>query len=200
MVTITEAARDKVLEILKDGDRKGVGLRVAITGRGRGPGGFGYELELIEEAERAPDDLVVDAGGFKLIVDAVSAPKLEGAVVDYVEDSTDSGFKIENPNSFFEEPAAAAVQKVLDEQINPAVADHGGFVVLLDVKDDTAYIQLGGGCQGCGMANVTLKQGVEVMIQRAVPEIKHVIDSTDHASGTNPFYQPAKGGGASPLA
>ena len=200
MVTITEAARDKVLEILKDGDRHGVALRVAITGRGQGPGGFGYELELIEEDEKAPDDLVIDAGGFKIVVDAMSAPKLEGAVVDYLDDPTDSGFKIENPNSFFEDPVAMKVQHVLDEQINPAVADHGGFVMLLDVKDETAYIQLGGGCQGCGMANVTLKQGVEVMIQRAVPEIKHVIDSTDHASGSNPYYQPAKGGGASPLA
>jgi Fe/S biogenesis protein NfuA len=200
MIAISETARDKVLEILKDGDRHGVALRVAITGRGRGPGGFGYELELIEENEKAPDDLVVDADGIKLIVDAMSAPKLEGATVDYVEDSSDSGFKIENPNSFFEDPTAISVQHVLDEQINPAVADHGGFVVLLDVKGDTAYIELGGGCQGCGMANVTLKQGVEVMIQRAVPEIKHVIDSTDHASGSNPYYQPAKGGGASPLA
>jgi len=200
MVTITEAARDKVLEILKDGDRKGVALRVAITGRGRGPGGFGYELELVEEDEKAPDDLVVDAGGFKMVIDAMSAPKLEGAVVDYHDDPMDSGFKIENPNTFFEDPIAIKVQHVLDEQINPAVADHGGFVMLLDVKDDTAYIQLGGGCQGCGMANVTLKQGVEVMIQRAVPEIKNVVDSTDHASGSNPYYQPAKGGGASPLA
>jgi len=200
MVTITEAARGQVLEILKDGDRQGVALRVAITGRGRGPGGFGYELELIDEDEKAPDDLVIDADGFKMVIDAMSAPKLEGAVVDYLDDPMDSGFKIENPNSFFEDPIAMKVQQVLDEQINPAVADHGGFVMLLDVKDDTAYIQLAGGCQGCGMANVTLKQGVEVMIQRAVPEIKHVTDSTDHASGTNPYYQPAKGGGASPLA
>src|SRR5678815_790012 len=96
--------------------------------------------------------------------------RLEGALVDYVDDANDSGFKVENPNSFFEDPVAVNVQHVLDEQINPAVADHGGFVMLLDVKGDTAYIQLGGGCQGCGMANVTLKQGVEVMIQRAVPE------------------------------
>src|SRR5215468_5162336 len=109
MVAITESARDKVLEILKDGARHGVALRIAITGRGRGPGGFGYELELIEESEKAPDDLVVDAGGFQLIVDAMSAPKLEGAVVDYVDDPMDNGFKIENPNTFFEDPVAVKV-------------------------------------------------------------------------------------------
>jgi Fe/S biogenesis protein NfuA len=194
MVTITEAARDKVLEILKDGDRHGVALRVAITGRGRGPGGFGYELELVEEDEKAPDDLVIDAGGFKIVVDAMSAPKLEGAVVDYLDDPMDSGFKIENPNSFFEDPVAMKVQQVLDDQINPAVADHGGFVMLLDVKDETAYIQLGGGCQGCGMVDVTLKQGIEVRIKEAVPAIREIIDSTDHAGGKNPYFQPAKGG------
>ena len=71
-----------------------------------------------------------------------------------------------------------------------------------DVKDDVAYIELGGGCVGCGMVNVTLKQGIEVMIMQAVPQIKAVVDTTDHASGTNPYYAPAKGGQApqSPLA
>lgn len=200
MIQITDRARDKVLEILREAKREHAALRVAITGRGCGPGGFGYELELIEEDEREPGDLEVDAGGFKMFVDSMSAPKLDGAVVDFLEDEADSGFKIENPNSAWDDPEAAAVQRVLDEQINPAVAEHGGFVMLLDVKGDTAYIQLGGGCQGCGMANVTLKQGVEVMIKRGVPSIQNVVDTTDHASGTNPYYQPAKGAGASPLA
>jgi Fe-S cluster biogenesis protein NfuA len=89
---------------------------------------------------------------------------------------------------------------VIDTKINPGVAMHGGYVTLLDVKDDIAYVALGGGCQGCGMANVTLKQGIEVIIREAVPEIHQVIDSTDHAGGTNPYYQPSKGGGPSPFA
>ncbi len=83
---------------------------------------------------------------------------------------------------------------MLDEEINPAVAQHGGWVNLLEVKDDVAYVQLGGGCQGCGMADVTLKQGIEVRIREAVPEISQIIDTTDHAGGKNPYYQPAKGG------
>jgi Fe-S cluster biogenesis protein NfuA len=77
------------------------------------------------------------------------------------------------------------------------VGSHGGWVSLLDVRDDVVYIQLGGGCQGCGMADVTLKQGIEVRIREVVPSIKDVVDSTDHAGGTNPYYRPAKGG-ASP--
>jgi Fe/S biogenesis protein NfuA len=80
----------------------------------------------------------------------------------------------------------------LDSQINPAVARHGGFVQLMDVKDKTVYVLLGGGCQGCGMVDVTLKQGIEVLIKEALPEIEQVVDTTDHAGGTNPFYEPAK--------
>ena len=106
----------------------------------------------------------------------------------------ESGFKFDNPNPLWADETARAVQKVVDEKINPAISSHGGFVALLDVRGDTAYIQMGGGCQGCGMANVTLKQGIEVMIREEVPAIKHVVDSTDHASGTNPYYQPGKGG------
>ncbi|PYS97324.1 MAG: hypothetical protein DMF50_01060 [Acidobacteria bacterium] len=84
------------------------------------------------------------------------------------------------------------VQKILDELINPAVAGHGGFVDLLDVKENVVYLKLGGGCQGCGMVNVTLKQGIETTLKEEIPQIAGVIDQTDHAGGTNPYYQPAK--------
>jgi Fe/S biogenesis protein NfuA len=86
----------------------------------------------------------------------------------------------------------AKVQKILDEMINPAVAGHGGFVELLDVKENWVYLMLGGGCQGCGMVNVTLKQGIEATLKEEIPQIAGVIDQTDHAGGTNPFYQPSK--------
>jgi Fe-S cluster biogenesis protein NfuA len=74
------------------------------------------------------------------------------------------------------------------------VAAHGGHVALVDVREDTVYIRLEGGCQGCGLADVTLKQGIEVEIRRAVPAIAQVLDVTDHAGGSNPYYQPGKGG------
>ena len=89
-----------------------------------------------------------------------------------------------------------AVREVLEMRINPAVASHGGYISLVDVQDNVAYIRLEGGCQGCGMADVTLKQGVEVEIKRAVPSISKVLDVTDHAGGTNPYYQPGKEGGS----
>lgn len=84
------------------------------------------------------------------------------------------------------------VQEILEHQINPAVASHGGFVELIDVDDATVYVKLGGGCQGCGMANVTLKQGIEAAIRQQVPDVQQVLDTTDHASGTNPYYTPSK--------
>ena len=85
-----------------------------------------------------------------------------------------------------------AVQKILDEMINPAIAGHGGWVDLLDVKENNVYLRLGGGCVGCGMVNVTLKQGIEATLREEIPQIAGVIDQTDHAGGTNPYYQPAK--------
>ena len=199
MVTITEAARTQISSLLADEDRQGLALRLAITGRR--PGGFQYKLGFVREDEKAADDVVIDAGRFKVFIDAESAPNLQGATLDFQEDPQQSGFKIENPNSGWTDPKAIAIQTLLDEHINPAVAEHGGYVVLLDVKDDIAYVALGGGCQGCGMADVTLKQGIEALITEEVPGIRQVIDTTDHASGTNPYYQPAKGGrGQSPFA
>jgi Fe/S biogenesis protein NfuA len=199
MITITEAAQEKISGLLADEDRRGLVLRLAITGRQ--PGGFQYKLGFVREDEKADDDVVIDAGSFKVFIDAESAPNLQGATLDFQEDPVQSGFKLQNPNSGWTDPKAIAIQKLLDEHINPAVADHGGYVVLLDVRDDIAYVALGGGCQGCGMADVTLKQGIEALITEEVPGIRQVVDSTDHASGTNPYYQPAKGGrGQSPFA
>ena len=84
------------------------------------------------------------------------------------------------------------VQSILDQEINPAVAAHGGWVELIDVKRNEVFIRMGGGCQGCGMADVTLKQGVERSIREAIPEVGAIMDTTDHASGRNPYYSPAK--------
>ena len=98
------------------------------------------------------------------------------------------------PKPGLETPEGKAIQEILEERINPQVAAHGGHIALVDVQGDTVYIRLEGGCQGCGMADVTLKQGVATEIQRVVPSINNVLDVTDHAGGSNPYYQPGKGG------
>lgn len=84
------------------------------------------------------------------------------------------------------------VQRLLSEQINPGVASHGGFVELIDVENNTVYLRMGGGCQGCGAADITLKMGIERMIREEVPQIYQVLDVTDHAAGQNPYYSPQK--------
>jgi Fe-S cluster biogenesis protein NfuA len=89
-----------------------------------------------------------------------------------------------------EEEIKSKIKELIDTQINPAVASHGGFVELIDVKKNNVYLQLGGGCQGCGMANVTLRQGIERMIRQFVPQVGGILDVTDHASGSNPYYAP----------
>lgn len=83
------------------------------------------------------------------------------------------------------------VQTLLTEEINPAVESHGGYVSLIDVQGNTIYIQLGGGCQGCGMAHITLKHGIEQAIRARIPEVGEILDTTDHASGANPYYAAA---------
>lgn len=186
MVTVTEVARRKILDLLAQEPRKGLGLRFAIDGRG--PGGYRYRLGFVGPEDRRPDDTVFDAGGFPMYVDAASAPRLKGSSIDYVETLQESGFKIDNPNPAWDDPKARAVQEVIDRDINPAVASHGGHVVLLDVKDDVVYVEMLGGCQGCGMANVTLRQGIETRIIESVPGIRQVVDATNHARGTNPYY------------
>jgi len=84
------------------------------------------------------------------------------------------------------------VQAVLDEYINPGVASHGGFVELLDVQDDSVFLRMGGGCQGCGAADITLKQGVERLSREHVPQVREILDTTDHGAGQNPYFSPSK--------
>ena len=190
LIRVTKAAQEKVRSIIESEAMEAQGLRISIQGRTASAFQYGLGLEL----EPAPDDIVVDCGAFKIFIDSPSAENLKGATLDYIEDLNASGFRIDNPNKpTWANPKAQKIQELLDERINPAVAAHGGSIDLLDVTDDAIYIHMGGGCQGCGMANVTLKHGVEAMIRDLFPEIKQVIDTTDHAAGTNPYYQPSKG-------
>nr|MBA2565383.1 iron-sulfur cluster assembly accessory protein [Gemmatimonadota bacterium] len=150
LLTVDDSAREKIRELMAGEPGEALALRVGVEGRG--PGGFQYNLQFVDAGERAADDVVVEAGGFQVYVDAASVEDLRGASIAYVENlptpGYESGFRIDNPNPLWRDPRAAAVQEVLDGRINPGVAGHGGRVTLLDVRDDVAYIALGGGCQG----------------------------------------------------
>ncbi len=114
--------------------------------------------------------------------------------IRFVQAGASAGESDREPNLDWNDPEVSAVHQLLEERINPSVAAHGGHIALIDVKDHAVYLRLEGGCQGCGMADVTLKQGVETMIKEAIPTITEVLDVTEHAGGTNPYFQPDKGG------
>ena len=190
----TDAARTRIRELLAAEERQGLALRLAIDGMTGGT--FRYQLGFVGQDERRADDAIVNGGGFDVLVDPKSAADLAGASIDFVDTLQETGFRIENPNSPWKDPVAAKVAQVIEHDINPAVASHGGWVALVGVEDGVAYLEMGGGCQGCGMAKVTLRQGIEVRLKEAVPEIREIVDVTDHASGVHPFYA---GEGRSPL-
>jgi len=199
LVTFTDVARQKLIEVLDEKQLRGqAAVRLAV--QGRGPNGLEYAMALEPEGQPDPTDTVVDVGDFQVFVDAESAPQIQGATVDYVEDLMGGGFQIHNPNPLWSDPLAQGIQELIDTRINPSVRMHGGHVTLIDVKDNLVYVRLGGGCQGCGMVDVTLRQGIEALIKQHFPQIEAVVDTTDHRGGTNPYYQPAKGAaGQSPF-
>ena len=186
LIQLTPIARERVKSIIDSEDLEVEGLRVSITGRTAST--FEYSLGL--EVELHPDDVVIDLGDLKVLVDSQSMDSLKGSIIDYVEDLNASGFRVDNPNQpTWDDSRAQKIQELIDTRINPSVAAHGGNIQLLDVTEDSVYVHMGGGCQGCGQATATLKQGVQAMIQEEFPEIVNVIDTTDHAAGTNPYYQ-----------
>ncbi len=186
MLEITDKAREMLHKFSEQSDNDLVALKVEIVGRG--PKGFQYDLQLISKEDAMEDDIESEIGDLVVFVGARSAPYLEGTILDYKETLMGGGFSFENPNPLWIDDVSKAVAEVISNQVNPLVASHGGHVDLVGVDGGNAMISFGGGCQGCGMVDVTLKEGIEVMITEEVPEITAVIDMTDHEAGTNPFY------------
>jgi Fe/S biogenesis protein NfuA len=191
-LNITDRAKEVVRSFIDQSDGELRALR--ITAHPGGIGGPRFELSLVADSDKEEEDIQVDMGDFTVLVTGESADKLEGATVDFVERVNESGFEIrpaaraprvEGPP---QGELATKVKEVLDAQVNPAVAAHGGEIVLVDVKGNEVFIEMAGGCQGCALSRMTLKQGVERMVRQAVPEVTAVHDVTDHTSGDNPFY------------
>jgi len=125
---------------------------------------------------------------------AVDWPAL--AIGNVIRKHLTSGSPIVGPEYFEDLPSEGdlkwAISDLLNREINPAVASHGGFVELIDIKKNNVFIRMGGGCQGCGAADVTLRQGIEKAIRTLVPRVGEILDTTDHAAGRNPYYSPSK--------
>ncbi len=206
VLTITPEARTTVLEVLAneaESDKLALWLEVS----GEAGGAYTYDMYFQAAADAAAGDVVQPGEQLAVVVPSTSVDKLQGASLDYVTDASgEGGLVIVNPNTptaptlaglasipevDLSDPFAARVVSVLEEQVNPSIASHGGRADLVAVEDLSVYLRLSGGCQGCGMAKATLSQGIEVILREAIPEIANVVDVTDHADGTNPYYQPA---------
>ena len=207
VLSVTDAALAKLLELRTDEtDPESPGLWVEVGGTSGDA--YTYDMYFRAANDAAPDDWTGVQSGLTIIVPSDSVPKMVGTVLDLNRDLLAGGMSIRNPNLPPAPPQASPamtgpppdlsgdvaqrVIQVLDRQINPSIAAHGGRADLVAVDDDTAYLRLSGGCAGCGMAAVTLSQGIEVAIKESVPEIVKIVDVTDHAAGTNPYYEAAK--------
>ncbi len=173
------------------------GLYIEVTGIRAGQ--FTYDLSFVPVADVADSQVIERHDTLAVIVRAEDIEKLEGASLSL----SDEGLAMNNPNTpatptiaapqgDLTGPLADQIQTVLEQQVNPAIASHGGGAELVSVDGTIAYLKLMGGCQGCGMAQVTLRQGIERILMEAIPDLSGVIDVTDHASGSDPYYQAAK--------
>lgn len=193
MIGFSESARERIKEFIQEEGDEDLAVRIEVLSSS--PLAPEYDMALVGPDELEPDDQLFEADGLRVAVAAESASLLEGTRVDWVESSLGGGFKFENPNlkpigsEPVTGPLADRVRQVIDERINPGIAMHGGHATLVEVRDDVVYLEMSGGCQGCGMAAVTLKQGIERMLREEVPEIQGVVDVTDHTAGVNPYYQ-----------
>jgi Fe/S biogenesis protein NfuA len=196
-VHFTPAARGQLQAVLGR-QAEPVALRILVKNPGGAPPQYDMALEPVDALR--PGDAVVDVDGLRVVVDADSVPAVDRATVDFRDDPLQPGFVIEPPRvevpAEFDtsSPLAAQVAAVLEHHVNPAIAAHGGHAHLVGVRDDVVFVALGGGCQGCSMASVTLKQGIEQILKQAIPRIRAVVDATDHALGRDPFYTSDKGG------
>ena len=192
MVTITESAQTYLAGLLAKQEAKDIGVRVFITEPGTPMAETCIAYCRPEEAQE--DDIKVAYEQFDGYIDARSEPFLEEALVDYAEDRMGGQLTIKAPNAKVpkvsdDSPLEDQINYVLHSQINPSLASHGGMVSLIEiVEDNIAVLQFGGGCQGCGMVDVTLKDGVEKTLLETLPQLTAVRDVTDHSVTENAYF------------
>jgi len=191
-INITEAAQDYLFGLLKKQDKAGVGIRIFIEN----PGTPQAEtcIAYCQPGEQQTGDIALGLKDFTAWIDAVSEPFLEDALVDYAADRMGGQLTIKAPNAKVpmigeDSPLGEQIQYYLQTEINPNLASHGGQVALIEVVEDgIAVLRFGGGCQGCGMVDMTLKDGVERMLKERIPQLKGVRDVTDHSNRENAYY------------
>jgi len=191
-ITITDAAQDYLADLLEKQNTPGIGIRIFITQ----PGTQYAEtcIAYCKPGEEKPDDQPIGLKSFTAYLDAISQPFLEDALVDYATDRMGGQLTIKAPNAKVpmvneDSPLNERVDYYLQTEINPGLASHGGMVSLVDIVDDNvAVLRFGGGCQGCGQVDLTLKDGVERTLLERIPQLTAVRDVTDHTNRENAYY------------
>lgn len=200
MIEIRPAARTQIQSLVDQAVVQDPALRIELDRTAQSPLARTYSISLVERDDRQRTEIAINVDEIRVFLNLDTSNLLSGAVIDWVDENGSSGFQVHDPKArpapAAEErsalrisgPMAERVQQVIDEVINPGIASHGGFVELVDVSDDTLYLRMGGGCQGCAASAATLRQGIERMVREQVPEIQNIIDVTDHTAGANPYY------------
>jgi Fe/S biogenesis protein NfuA len=198
VLTVTAPARDKILELrAQEDDPDTLGLRIEVTGVQGVEYTYDLTFDPVEEADEGAGDLIEAQGDLPVIIPGASVDSLRGATLDLPTTDGQQGLVLRNPNR--PDPLSGMhmeltgsvedkVRQLLDGQINPSLAMHGGFAALERVEGDTVYVTMGGGCQGCAVSAMTLREGIARSIKEAIPEVSEVVDTTDHALGENPYY------------
>jgi Fe/S biogenesis protein NfuA len=192
MINISESAQNYFSQLIGQQDEEGLGLRISVNHPGTP--GASCDLQFSPQDQHMDDDRVEEFDHFNFYIAAASEKWLTDAQIDFEEDDTGGQLTIKAPGIKGSEPSAddgiePRVKWLLDTEINPSLASHGGQVSLVEITEKfEVVLQFGGGCQGCGMADVTMKQGIEQTLTRSIPEITAVLDVTDHQSGANPYY------------
>lgn len=191
MIQISESAQAHFHKLIERESVPGMGVRLSALAAGTAKADV--RLEFAEPRDLRGDEWAIDCEGFTLWLDADSAPYLDGAEIDYTSQATGGQLQIRAPKIKGQAPAESAslverVRWLVEHEINPQLAEHRGHVAVQEVTaDGVVVLRFGGGCHGCGMADVTLKQGIEKTLLAKVPGVTAVRDATDHATGQAPY-------------
>jgi Fe/S biogenesis protein NfuA len=206
VLRVTDEARTVVMKI-RSGEENAEALALWLEVNGSSNGSYTYDMWFQQASDAGPDDAVSESDGLAVIVASSSVEKVRGATLNVGTTGGEQGLVMINPNApasprsvaaaavpeaDLSSPTAQKILEILEQDVNPQIAMHGGWADLVAFEGGTAYVRMSGGCQGCGLAKVTLSQGIAVAIQDAVPEVLEIVDVTDHASGSNPYYEAAK--------
>jgi Fe/S biogenesis protein NfuA len=192
MIQITARAQQYFRQLIERQDGAAIGIRLSALRAGTPSADA--RLEFCDSDDLAGDEWAIDCEGFTVYVDAASVPYFDSAEIDFAEAATGGQINIKAPRIKGTAPGSGAslverVQHVLESEVNPQLASHGGRVAVEQISaDGEVVLRFGGGCHGCSMVSATLKQGVETTLRARIPEITSVRDATDHASGAAPFY------------